>query len=87
MPCRLDEFLPQDFILFNASVSDDPASLLRNNTIVARHTPEGRITIDNDTFREWRGGEVVAERHIGGQQELLSLLEERFGISLPSSVQ
>jgi arylamine N-acetyltransferase len=54
---------------------------------VARHTAEGRITIDNHTFREWRGGEVVAERRIGGQQELLSLLEERFGICLPASVQ
>ena len=45
-------------------MSDDPASLLRNNTVVARHTAEGRITIDNDTFKEWRGGEVVAERRI-----------------------
>ncbi len=84
--CRLDEFLPQDFAMQNHYIKENPLSHFRTNLVVARQTTEGRVTLLNDSFRVWREGEAAPaeEQTVEGEQALLAVLGEHFGISLPA---
>lgn len=51
---RLDAQLGSDLAMANAALTLNPQSYFVQNTLVSRHTLDGRLTLSNDTFR-WEG--------------------------------
>lgn len=81
----LDPMHPIDREVANWWTSTSPESRFRNRLIVARSGPHGRrLTIDNRTFTVREADGVGAARTIGSLQELLSILEQDFGLRFPS---
>ncbi|HZP61424.1 MAG TPA: arylamine N-acetyltransferase [Opitutaceae bacterium] len=80
----LEEMAPIDCELANWFTSTHPRSHFKSRLMVARATPEGRVSILNREFtRRDRAGR--SETHlISGPDELLAILAENFGLRFPA---
>lgn len=80
--CRVGEFIPQDFAMLDHYIQTSPSSHFVTNLLVALHTPQGRCTISNHVFREFKKGAEVREEEIKNEEDLERLLAQHFGIKL-----
>ncbi|OJY18968.1 arylamine N-acetyltransferase [Pandoraea sp. XJJ-1] len=72
-----------DYKLGNWYTSSAPDSIFRNQLIVCRVLPLGRISLLNTTLTERSAqGDVVAETDIASAAQLAQVLRERFGLKL-----
>lgn len=80
---RYEEAMPQDFEAYNFVASSRPTSQFLRDTMVAKDSDEGRMTVYNDTFKSFDSeGELVEQRIMAGEEELLQVLKEQFGIRI-----
>jgi N-hydroxyarylamine O-acetyltransferase len=77
----LEQQHPPDFEVMNYYVSTHPESRFRRCLTVQHSSKEARYAIHNREFLVMEGHEVVAEPIL--DDELLPLLEERFGLRFP----
>lgn len=73
---------PVDFIPLNFHMSQWPESLFRMRPMVSLRTQTGGVSLDGDTLRIRRDGEVT-ERKLSGRADFFDALREHFGIELP----
>ena len=79
----LEEMPEIDRIVANWYTSAHPQSHFRNRLLVARGTPDGRVTLLNDELAvRDRTGHATKSR-IESPEHLLVVLREHFGIALP----
>jgi N-hydroxyarylamine O-acetyltransferase len=80
----LEEMPLIDRIVANWYTSAHPQSHFRNRLLVARATPDGRVTLLNDTL-SIRGADGHAEKQrVESREHLLQLLDAHFGLALPA---
>ena len=80
----LEEMPLIDRIVANWYTSTHPQSHFKSRLLVARATPEGRVTLLNDTL-SIRGADGVAEKHrVESHDHLVKILDEHFGLALPA---
>ena len=73
-----------DRVVANHFTSTHPTSRFRNNLMAAAVLPDGtRYTLLNREVTQRRGAEVMGAWTVAGPDELLDVLEKRFGIRLP----
>jgi N-hydroxyarylamine O-acetyltransferase len=73
-----------DRVLANWYTSTHPESRFRKNLIAALARPDGtRLNLMNRELVHRRGADVLDRQLIGGPDELLRVLAERFGLELP----
>jgi N-hydroxyarylamine O-acetyltransferase len=79
------EAMPEiDRVVANWYTSAHPSSHFKHRLIAARATPDGRVTLLNDTL-SIRGTDGVAVKHaIESPAHLLEVLDRYFGIALPA---
>ncbi len=81
----LEEMPVIDREVGNWWVSTHPSSRFRQNLVVAMAAPDGtRMSVLNREFTHRRGAEVLERFEFSGERHLVNVLEERFGIRLPS---
>ncbi|WP_437807306.1 arylamine N-acetyltransferase family protein [Sorangium sp. So ce1078] len=78
----LEEHFPVDYEVANHYTSTHPSSLFVNNVLAALPSPEARLTLRNRQLGVLRGGQF--ERFELGDDELLDVLKNRFGLELPA---
>jgi len=83
----LEEMPLIDRIVANWYTSTHPQSHFRHRLLVARATPQGRVTLLNDTL-SIRGADGIAQKHrVESQAHLHAILRDHFGITLPAGAQ
>lgn len=81
----LEEMPPIDRIVANWYTSTHPDSHFKHRLSVARALPDGqRATILNRTYSVRDRDGKATEHTIGSPDELLALLDEKFGLSFPA---
>ncbi len=71
-----------DFVPLNIHMSQWPESYFRIKRMASLRTQTGGVSIDGDTLRIRRDGQVE-ERKLASRAELYAALREHFGIELP----
>ncbi|MDR1328409.1 MAG: arylamine N-acetyltransferase [Oscillospiraceae bacterium] len=79
----LEECLPVDYELSNHYTATHPSSFFRMMKFVTMPTPEGRITLTDNSFKTVADGRVT-EAHVSGDAELAELLTRHFGLDFDS---
>jgi len=82
---RLAPSLPKpiDYEMGNWFVATHPQAFLRQNLLVARSTPRGRLTLFNDTLTLRRPALAPPEeRRLGSRSELADALADEFGLRI-----
>ena len=78
----LEPQLPVDYELPNYYVSTHPDSRFVQTLTAQRLTPEARYILRNRELVVDRGGETTV-RHVAGEEELMAVLANTFGLSFP----
>lgn len=75
---------PADFEIGNWYVATHPRAMLKNNLLVARALPGGRLTLFNRTLTQRAGDprQPAEERHLGTRAELADVLRDGFGLDV-----
>ncbi|MGK3987153.1 arylamine N-acetyltransferase [Sorangium sp. So ce136] len=81
----LEENYPVDYEVANHYTSTHPTSLFVSNVLASLASPEARLTLRNRQLGVLRGGQL--ERFELGDDELLDVLKNRFGLELPAGAQ
>ncbi|WP_437303165.1 arylamine N-acetyltransferase family protein [Sorangium sp. So ce388] len=81
----LEEQFPVDYEVANLYTSTHPSSLFMSNVLASLSSPEARMTLRNRQLGILRGGQF--ERFELGDDELLDVLKNRFGLELPAGAQ
>ncbi|MGK3960791.1 arylamine N-acetyltransferase [Sorangium sp. So ce118] len=81
----LEESYPVDYEVANHYTSTHPSSLFVNNVLASLASPEARLTLRNRQLSVLRGGQL--ERFELGDDEILDVLKNRFGLDLPAGAQ
>ncbi|XXT15788.1 arylamine N-acetyltransferase [Sorangium sp. So ce429] len=81
----LEESYPVDYEVANHYTSTHPSSLFVSNVLASITSPEARLTLRNRQLGVLRGGQF--ERFELGDDELLDVLKNRFGLELPAGAQ
>jgi N-hydroxyarylamine O-acetyltransferase len=76
--------LPVDFVVANHYTSTHPDSSFTKLLLVQQTSADVAHMIRGDVFLTMRPGEAPRKRSIADGEELLALLEERFGLAFPS---
>ena len=74
-----------DFDVLNGYFGYHPKAVFTQKLIVYRCLPDGMASLVADQFTLTRQGETVQSRKISGGEELAGLLEDCFGLELPSA--
>ncbi len=80
----LEPQLPVDFVVANHYTSTHPDCTFTKIPVVQRTFADVAYMIHGDVFATMRPGAAPEERAIAGDEELLLLLKERFGLAFPS---
>jgi N-hydroxyarylamine O-acetyltransferase len=72
-----------DYAMANHYVATHPASHFRFTLVAARPFEGGRYALHNRRLITWPLGGDKRERRLGGCEELVQVLSEHFGISVP----
>ena len=78
---NLDLVYPADLVMSNFFTSKFPESYFRLNLVMARHYPNGKITLLNRQFSTTID-KTTTSTEISTHAELLSIMTEKFGIKL-----
>lgn len=79
----LEQMPPIDRELANWFTSAHPQSHFKNRLIVARATPDGRLTLDNGELTRRRRDGSSDKRQLATADELLAVLAQEFGLQFP----
>ncbi len=71
-----------DFIQPSFYCEKHPDSIFNRSLMVAIKTPHGRKTLDGNTYKEFSGAELSLIKEGLSDEELVSVLREKFGIIL-----
>lgn len=80
----LEPQLPVDFVVANHYTSTHPDCTFTKIPVVQRTSADVAYMIQGDVFATMRPGAAPEERKIAGDEDLLLLLKERFGLAFPS---
>jgi N-hydroxyarylamine O-acetyltransferase len=80
----LEPQLPVDFVVANHYTSTHPDSAFTRMAVVQRTSAHVAHTIRGDVFATMHPEAPPEEEPIAGDEELLLLLKERFGLAFPS---
>jgi N-hydroxyarylamine O-acetyltransferase len=77
--------LPIDYAALNHYVATHPNSHFRTTLLAGRAVTDGRYSLVNNRFSVYRNGIEVEQRTLGDVKELKSLLQDSFGINVPTN--
>lgn len=76
---NLDQVYEADLVMSNFFTSTFPESHFRHNLIMARHLPNGRITLLNKQLTTLKD-QITTQHEIKSHEELLNIMKDAFGI-------
>ncbi|CAN5588003.1 arylamine N-acetyltransferase [soil metagenome] len=83
----LEEMPLIDRVVANWYTSTHPQSHFKNRLLVARATPEGRLTLLDDQFSQRGADGLATKQRVESHDDLLRILAEHFGLVLPPGTQ